>query len=227
MLQQAYPSIWICCIQSLFQTWKYTTTANCKQLVPTVGDEVPHRSLMKELEDIDLDHLLLRWILSGRTQKAVVNGVTSNSLPVFGLPWWYPIFLSLSRDRHLTLFADDMLLYGPISHQNDFRLLQQDVNNISDWVDCNSMCKMYVNACAEYIKLNPLPRPSHNCTYVGSCLRECLPTSTSLSDPGLNAKNLCTKTPWSYILQPRKPLPNAHLPSLSQSGVHKSSMESI
>lgn len=87
--------------------------------------------------------------------------------------------------------------------------------------------KMYVNACAEYIKLNPLPRPSHNCTYVGSCLRECLPTSTSLSDPGLNAKNLCTKTPWSYILQPRKPLPNAHLPSLSQSGVHKSSMESI
>ena len=38
---------------------------------------------------------------------------------------------------HLTLFADDMLLYRPISCQSYFHLLQQDVNKISDWVDSN------------------------------------------------------------------------------------------
>ena len=38
---------------------------------------------------------------------------------------------------HLTLFADNMLLYRPISCQSYFYLLQQDVNKISDWIDCN------------------------------------------------------------------------------------------
>ena len=117
-------------------------------------DSVPHRSLLRKLEDINLHPLLLRWIhsyLSGRTQKVVVNGATSNSLPVYsGVlqgsvigPLLFLIYIDgiksllLSRDSYLTLFADDMLLYRPISCQYDFYLLQQDVNKISDWVDCN------------------------------------------------------------------------------------------
>ena len=156
-----------------FQAGKSTTTAllettnNWFQLLESgreVGavffdfrkafDSVPHRLLLRKLEDINLHPLLLRWIhsyLSGRTQKVVVNGAASNSLPVYsGVPQGSVIgpllfliyidgikSLLLSRDSHLTLFADDMLLYRPISCQSDFHLLQQDVNKISDWVDSN------------------------------------------------------------------------------------------
>jgi hypothetical protein len=59
--------------------------------------------------------------------------------------------LPLSINSHLTLFADDMLLYRPISCEDDFSLLQEDIDGISNWVDCNYLqfnvqkCKfMYV-----------------------------------------------------------------------------------
>ena len=47
--------------------------------------------------------------------------------------------LPLSANSHLTLFADDMLLYRPISCEDDFSLLQEYIDRISNcnWVDCN------------------------------------------------------------------------------------------
>ena len=43
----------------------------------------------------------------------------------------------LSGESHLILYADDMLLYTPITSTADFALLQQDIDSISDWVDKN------------------------------------------------------------------------------------------
>ena len=43
----------------------------------------------------------------------------------------------LSGESHLTLYADDMLLYTPITSTADFALLQQHIDSISDWVDKN------------------------------------------------------------------------------------------
>ena len=38
----------------------------------------------------------------------------------------------LSGESHLTLYADDMLLYRPITSTADYALLQQDIDNISN-----------------------------------------------------------------------------------------------
>ena len=66
----------------------------------------------------------------------VVNGSSSVAFPVLsGIP-----FNTLSPDSHLTLSADDMLLYRSISSSTDYALLQDDINRISMWVDANCLC---------------------------------------------------------------------------------------
>ena len=54
----------------------------------------------------------------------------------------------LSGESHLTLYADDMLLYRPITSTADYALLQQDniyallqQDSISNWVDKNNVQK--------------------------------------------------------------------------------------
>ena len=109
---------------------------------------------MDKLKAINLNPLLLHWIksyLSGRSQQVLVKGEKSDPLPVLsGVPQGSIIgpllFLTyidgikttpLSGESHLTLHADDMLLYRPITSIADYALLQQDIDNISNWVDKN------------------------------------------------------------------------------------------
>ena len=53
-------------------------------------DSVPHKALLEKLKDIGLNRLLLKWItdyLTNRKQQLVVNGETSEELPVLsGIP---------------------------------------------------------------------------------------------------------------------------------------------
>ena len=51
--------------------------------------------------------------------------------------------IQLSSGSVLNLFADDMLLYKPITSQHDYQSLQEDVNRIQEWVNTN------------YLSLNP------------------------------------------------------------------------
>ena len=41
--------------------------------------------------------------------------------------------VELSRNCHITLYADDILLYKPIRSDQDYSDLQIDINAISDW----------------------------------------------------------------------------------------------
>ena len=150
-------------------------------------DSVPHRALLSKLEDLNLNPMLLKWIqsyLAGRTQQVVLNGTISNPLPVLlGVPQGSvigPILfliyidgiksLPLSANSHLTLFADDMLLYRPISCEGDFSLLQEDIDGISDWIDCNYL-QFNVQ---KYMLKNPVtvhsmsmtPQPTRNGIYL-------------------------------------------------------------
>jgi len=45
--------------------------------------------------------------------------------------------LPISGGSQLVLYADDILLYRPISRQEDYALLQRDIDNIDSWVSNN------------------------------------------------------------------------------------------
>ena len=113
-------------------------------------DSVPHRALLDKLSSLGFDNFLLKWLcdyLTGRTQQVVVNGSTSFSLPVTsGVPQGsvlgpllFLIYIDdvtkveLNSGSKLILYADDILLYRPIKHEQDFQLLQSDILSIEQW----------------------------------------------------------------------------------------------
>ena len=81
----------------------------------------------------------------------VVNGATSDMLPVLsGVPQGsvlepslFLIYIDgvnnigLSVGSNLVLYADDMLLYRPVSSPEDHLHLQADIDAIAHWVDIN------------------------------------------------------------------------------------------
>ena len=93
-------------------------------------DMVPHRPLLNKLSDMGLHPHILQWLgsyLQSRLQRVVVNGITSNSLPVLsGVPQGSVLGLlflvyindvsqlEFSLSAQLVLYADDMLLYKPV-----------------------------------------------------------------------------------------------------------------
>ena len=103
-----------------------------------------------------MNKLLLKWLhsyLTNRKQQVLVNGATSSPANVLsGVtvpqgsvigPLLFLIYINdvcsveLSRNCHITLYADDILLYKPIQSAQDYSDFQKDINAISDWVDNN------------------------------------------------------------------------------------------
>jgi len=94
---------------------------------------------------------VLLWIssyLSCRSQRVVVNGATSQSMPVLsGVPQGsvlgpllFLIYIDgitsipISSGTQTVLYADDLLLFHRISWQEDFTALQRDIMAIEQWV---------------------------------------------------------------------------------------------
>ena len=114
-------------------------------------DSVPHQPLLDLLASHNLPPHRLNWIhsyLLNRSQAVVVNGSTSPSRPVSsGVPqgsFLGPLLLliyingitdiPLSISSHLTLYADDIFIFRPISSTSDMSLLQRDLDSISSWL---------------------------------------------------------------------------------------------
>ena len=85
--------------------------------------------------------------------KPVVSGVPQGS--VLG-PLLFLIHINdvtnieLSPGTHLSLYADDMLLYKQINSLNDYTDLQTDINKISSWADANYL-EFNTNKCKTMI----------------------------------------------------------------------------
>ena len=123
-------------------------------------DTVPHLPLLQKLKDTDLNQHILQWILSYlcNRQQYIVIGASSSTTPVLsGVPQGSvlgPLLfllyinhlseLQLTNGSKLTLHADDILLFKPISCPEDSSALQVDINSIHDGI----------RAC--YLTLNPL-----------------------------------------------------------------------
>jgi len=120
-------------------------------------DRVPHLPLVSKLQQLNLDPNIVSWVhnyLAGRKQSVVVNGASSEHLPVLsGVPQGsilgpllFLIYIDdltnieLSEGTEIVLYADDILLYRPISSENDFVALQCDVYHIETWATSNFMC---------------------------------------------------------------------------------------
>ena len=115
-------------------------------------DSVPHRMLMECLSQSGIHPHILSWLcsyLSNRQQFVRVNGENSQSIAVrSGVPQGSvlgPLLfllyinditkLNFSSNSRLSLYADDILLYKPISCKTSYEELQQDIERLSRWSD--------------------------------------------------------------------------------------------
>ena len=113
-------------------------------------DSVPHRTLIEKLEGIGVNPYIIAWLsdyLTSRKQRVVVDGSMSSPTDVFsGVPQGsilgpllFLIYIDgvteveLSNNSRLVLYADDVLIYSPISCHTDCQLLQHDINTICAW----------------------------------------------------------------------------------------------
>ena len=112
-------------------------------------DTVPHRSLLNKLSHYGVDGTTRSWIgsfLSGRDQVVLVEGRTSESVPVeSGVPQGsvlgpllFLIHINdlpdvLDRDTKVRLFADDCLVYRTIHTLADQITLQNDLDSLQRW----------------------------------------------------------------------------------------------
>ena len=110
-------------------------------------DKVPHRRLIHKLNYYGITGSLQNWFqsfLTDRTQRVLVDGQASDAAPVIsGVPQGTVtgplLFLLYINDlpaklqSTCRLFADDCLIYTPISTSGDSSVLQKDLRSLEKW----------------------------------------------------------------------------------------------
>ena len=125
---------------------------------------------MDRLSELRIRPLLLTWVcnyLSNRNQHVVVNGKSSSTLDMLsGIPQGSvlgpPLLLiyidmvtsvQLSPGKKMLVYADDILVYKPVSDISCYQELQGDIDGISNWSEVNLMhfnvakCKCMLITC--------------------------------------------------------------------------------
>lgn len=124
-------------------------------------DKVSHRRLSHKLDYYGIRGNTRRWIdnfLTGRQQQVVIDNASSDSSPVTsGVPQGTvlgpALFLIYINDicnninSTIRLFADDCVVYRPITSPEDNQILQEDLGRLEQWGDTWSM-EFNVKKCA-------------------------------------------------------------------------------
>ena len=124
-------------------------------------DSVPHQRLLKKLLHYGINNNIYNWIetwLTRRSQTVVLNGISSDSVPVqsgvsqgtvLGLLMFLLCINGIYNNIHspLRLFADNCLLYRVINTEQDALQLQQDLNTLSSWAE-TWLLKFNISKCS-------------------------------------------------------------------------------
>ena len=107
-------------------------------------DKVPHQCLCYKLSHYGIHSATLEWtknFLMNRTPKVIVNGYSSSSEVISGVPQGTVLgpllFLCYINDLYtlkssVKLYADDVILYRTIDCAADHEMLQQDLITLSN-----------------------------------------------------------------------------------------------
>ena len=112
-------------------------------------DKVPHQRLFYKLKYYGISPQALNWIhsfLSNRTQQVLLEGNMSSSIIVTsGVPQGsvlgpilFPIYINdlpdyIQNNSTVKLFADDTIIYHPITNQQESNALQEDLDALQRW----------------------------------------------------------------------------------------------
>ena len=119
-------------------------------------DKVPHCQLLRSLSAVGVSGPLLKWFesyLSQRSQRVVLNGHSSCSIPVrSGVPQGsilgpllFIVYINSLAELHfspgstLILYADDILLYHPLCKNRISSSFQVDVDLLSNWITSSGL----------------------------------------------------------------------------------------
>ena len=172
-------------------------------------DKVSHRRLLYKLEYYGIQTHTLNWIqafLSDRTQTVVIDGVTSNTVPVTsGVPQGtvlgpilfliyindFPEYLTHSK---LRLFADDSIINKEITCQDDCKKLQSDLDAAARW-EADWLMAFHPDKCTvltitqkktpfkhDYILHNHILEPVTSAKYLGVTLQSNLKWNTHIDN---------------------------------------------
>ncbi len=125
-------------------------------------DTVPHVLLLEHLQTLNLNKYLLSWLKSyllERKQFVGIEGYNSSSLhalsgvpqgSVLG-PLLFIVYINqvtnvISQTSKLNMFADDMALYRVITSVNDYLELQNDINEVYNFLS-SKLLKLNLTKC--------------------------------------------------------------------------------
>ena len=141
-------------------------------------DSVPHLPLLDQLQAINVNPYLQKWIsnyLSDRSQFVTVEGEASDRLPVVsGVPqgsvlgpllfvmYINDVATTISQGSMINMFADDIAYYRIIQSQSDYAIVQKDVDYISSFMSCK-LLDFNANKCRVMLlsrrRANSVPSP--------------------------------------------------------------------
>lgn len=158
-------------------------------------DRVPHRHLLTKLSVLGIDSTIIAWIqdfLTSRVQFTLANnhksplGKVASGVPQgAGLsPLLFLIYINdLPHDilSKIRLFADDCVIYRPLTNDSDHLILQDDLTQINTWCE-QWLMPLNLDKC----KVVSFTRRKSTDTYLYSLGGTPINTSTSYKYLGVN-----------------------------------------